>query len=102
MELSWIGGQHSRENYVGQDHQCNARGGRTDSPTPCGREAKGSPVARRDSMRDERRDSRSERSDGYPPEWRAKDHHRHEYEPCPRIGDCEEDGERLPSSQCLQ
>ena len=36
-------------------------------------------------MRDERRDSRSERRDGYPREWRAKDHHRHEYEPCPRM-----------------
>jgi len=98
MKPSGIGGQHSRENHVGEDHQCNTSGGRTDGSPPCGKDTKGSPVARRDSMGDERRDSRSERSDGYPLEWRAKGHHRHEYDPCPRIGDCEEDGERVPSS----
>jgi len=102
MESSWIGGQHSGENHVREDHQCNPRDGGSDSSPPCGREAILTPATRGVSMRDERRDSRSKRSGDDPLRWRAKDHRRNEYEPCPRIGDCEEDGECVPSSQCVR
>lgn len=102
MEPPWIGGQHSRESHVRQDYQCDAGGGRNDRARPSGPDAKRPPTARRDSMRDKGRNRWSKRGGDDPLRLGAKDHHRHEDEPCPPIGDCKEDGERVPGSHCVQ
>jgi hypothetical protein len=94
VEFSRIGGRDSWENHVGKDHQCHADGRGTESPWPGRIQAKSSVVARCHAMRDKRCDSGSKCGDGCPLQWRVKHHHRHEYQPCPRIGNREKDDQR--------